>query len=101
MLREQGDGQSHHAQAPARGLLHPFGIVFGNAQSWLSGVVGGLLFVPTTIGAMVWATSFLHTGQHLPMADAASNAPWFRSAGSSAVRCLATSPTELGGGSQC
>src|SRR5690348_17124678 len=75
MLREQGDGQSHHAQAPARGLLHPFGIVFGNAQSWLSGVVGGLLFVPTTIGAMVWATSFLHTGQHLPMADAASNAP--------------------------
>jgi len=74
MPREQGDGQSHHAQAPARGLLHPFGIVFGNAQSWLSGVVGGLLFVPTTIGAMVWATSFLHTGQHLSMADAASNA---------------------------
>jgi MFS family permease len=55
-------------------VLHPFRIVFGNIQSWLAGIVGGLLFAPTTIGAMVWATSFLHNGQHLSMADAASNA---------------------------
>jgi MFS family permease len=67
-------GDTHHDPLSVRGLLHPFAVVFGNGQSWLSGIVGGLLFVPTTIGAMVWATSFLHTGQHLSMGDAASDA---------------------------
>jgi MFS family permease len=74
MPREQGDSPSQHDPLSVRSLLHPFAVVFGNAQSWLSGIVGGLLFVPTTIGAMVWATSFLHAGQHLSMADAASDA---------------------------
>src|SRR5262249_10164660 len=55
-------------------LLTPFKVVFGNVQSWLAGIIGGLLFVPTTIGAMVWATSFLHNGQHISMAQAASDA---------------------------
>jgi MFS family permease len=74
MPGEQGGSPTHHDPLSVRGLLHPFAVVFGNAQSWLSGIVGGLLFVPTTIGAMVWATSFLHAGQHLSMADAASDA---------------------------
>jgi len=34
----------------------------------------GLLFVPTTIDAMVWATPFLHNGQHISVADAATDA---------------------------
>jgi MFS family permease len=74
MPREQGDSQNHHDALSLSSLLRPFAVVFGNLQSWLAGIIGGLLFAPTTIGAMVWATSFLHNGQHISMADAASDA---------------------------
>jgi MFS family permease len=74
MPREKGASASHHDPLSFRSLANPFKVVLGNAQSWLAGGIGGLLFVPTTIGAMVWATSFLHNGQHISMADAASDA---------------------------
>lgn len=74
MPRETGDSPSHHAELSFSGLLRPFRMVFGNPQSWLAGLVGGLLFLPTTIGALVWATSFLHAGENLSMAEAASDA---------------------------
>jgi MFS family permease len=74
MPREKGDSPSHHGALSLGALLQPFRIVFGNPQSWLAGIVGGLLFLPTTIGALVWATSFLNAGQHMSMADAASDA---------------------------
>lgn len=35
-------------------ILSPYGIVFRNPQSYLCGAISGLLFVPTTIGAMTW-----------------------------------------------
>ena len=73
MPREQDDGANHGALSPSS-LVRPFKIVLGNAQSWLAGAIGGLLFVPTTIGAMVWATSFLHIGEQVSMAQAASDA---------------------------
>jgi MFS family permease len=45
-----------HAQTGGMaGLLRPFRIVFSNPQSYLCGIVAGLLFAPTTIGAMIWA----------------------------------------------
>ncbi|AMN39722.1 MFS transporter [Rhodoplanes sp. Z2-YC6860] len=74
MPSEQGDSPSHHGPLSLASLLHPFKIVFGNVQSWLAGIVGGLLFLPTTIGALVWATSFLHAGENMPMAAAATDA---------------------------
>lgn len=40
------------------GLLDTYKIVFTNPQSYLCGAVAGLLFVPTTIGDMVWGVSF-------------------------------------------
>ena len=44
-----------HAQTGgAGGLLKPYKIVFSNPQSYLCGIVAGLLFAPTTIGAMIW-----------------------------------------------
>jgi len=73
MPREQGDGANHGDLSPSS-LVRPFKVVLGNIQSWLAGAIGGLLFVPTTIGAMVWATSFLHVGEHVSMAQAASDA---------------------------
>jgi MFS family permease len=74
MPREQDDSASHHGLLSIDSLRHPFAVIFSNLQSWLAGIIGGLLFVPTTIGAMVWATSFLHNGQHISMAQAASDA---------------------------
>jgi len=34
--------------------LAPYKIVFTNPQSWLCGIISGLLFTPTTIFAMIW-----------------------------------------------
>jgi MFS family permease len=74
MPRDKGDSAEHHGALSLGNVLQPFRTVFGNPQSWLAGIIGGLLFVPTTIGALVWATAFLHDGQHISMADAASDA---------------------------
>src|SRR6201997_5573980 len=38
-------------------LLKPYKIVFSNPQSYLCGVVAGLLFAPTTIGDMIWGVA--------------------------------------------
>jgi len=42
----------------ARGWLSPYRIVLSNPQSWLCGIVAGLLFLPTTIGDMTWGVAF-------------------------------------------
>ena len=46
-------GHESHSSAKL-GLLSTYKIVFTNPQSYLCGAVSGLLFVPTTIGDMVW-----------------------------------------------
>jgi MFS family permease len=38
--------------------LQPYKIVFGNVQSYLCGLVSGLLFAPTTVFIMVWGILF-------------------------------------------
>jgi len=40
------------------GILKPYQIVFTNPQSYLSGLLSGLLFAPTTIFAMTWGVAF-------------------------------------------
>ncbi len=72
MPHDEGHSSSHHGPMSVTSLVAPFKVVVGNLQSWLAGIVGGLLFVPTTIGALVWATAFLSEGEHVPTADAAS-----------------------------
>ena len=47
------------------GLLSPYKIVFSNPQSWLCGIVSGLLFAPTTIFAMTWAVAFFEKDRSL------------------------------------
>jgi MFS family permease len=47
-----------HAQEGGLGsLLRPYKIVFSNPQSYLCGLVAGLLFAPTTIGDMIWGVA--------------------------------------------
>lgn len=74
MPKEKGDSETHHGPLSFASVAYPFRVVLSNPQSWLAGIIGGLLFVPTTIGALVWATAFLHDGEHMSMAAAASDA---------------------------
>jgi MFS family permease len=60
--------------APASGsiwtILTPFKVVLTNPQSYLCGIIGGLLFMPTTIGDMIWGVPFLTHGLGVAQADA-------------------------------
>jgi MFS family permease len=38
-------------------MLKPYKVVFSNPQSYLCGVIAGLLFAPTTIGDMTWGVA--------------------------------------------
>ncbi|MFC0513008.1 MFS transporter [Mucilaginibacter angelicae] len=44
--------------ATSLSLLKPYKVVFTNVQSYLSGILSGLLFAPTTIFAMTWGVAF-------------------------------------------
>jgi MFS family permease len=52
------------------GILATYKIVFSNPQSYLCGLAAGLLFVPTTVGDMVWGVRFFQTDKMLSFADA-------------------------------
>ncbi|MBO1360220.1 MFS transporter [Acetobacter sacchari] len=73
MPRDQGDSAHHHGDFTLTNLLKPFKVIFFNPQSWIAGLIGGLLFVPTTIGALGWGASMLSGGEHTSMAFAASD----------------------------
>ncbi|MGO1344266.1 MFS transporter [Chromohalobacter japonicus] len=73
MPRDAGDSADHHSHLSAANLLKPFQIIFSNPQSWYAGLIGGLLFVPTTIGALGWGASMLSQGENTTMSFAASD----------------------------
>lgn len=43
-------------------LLAPYKVVLGNPQSYLCGLVAGMLFMPTNIADMIWGVPFLQHG---------------------------------------
>jgi len=45
--------------------LAPYKIVFTNPQSWLCGIISGLLFTPTTIFAMIWGVAVFQEDKSL------------------------------------
>jgi MFS family permease len=52
---------TEHPQVTVKGaasFLDPYKVVFSNPQSYLCGLVAGLLFVPTTVGDMIWGVRF-------------------------------------------
>jgi len=53
-----------------KGALTALAAVFSNPQSWLCGLIAGLMFVPTTIFDMVWGVRFLQEGFDLPYPEA-------------------------------
>jgi MFS family permease len=52
------------------GILATYKIVFSNPQSYLCGLAAGLLFVPTTVGDMVWGVRFFQTDKSFSFSDA-------------------------------
>src|ERR1700723_1532082 len=48
---------SHIQEGGFGSLLKPYEVVFSNPQSYLCGIVAGLLFAPTTIGDMIWGVA--------------------------------------------
>ncbi len=55
-------------------MFDPYKIVLTNPQSYLCGFSSGLLFLPTTIGTMIWGVSFLQQGWGLEHAEAVNRA---------------------------
>ncbi len=55
-------------------LLETFKIIFKNKQSWLTGIISGLLFAPTTVFAMTWAIPYLKGDLSYTAHDAAITA---------------------------
>ena len=52
------------------GILSTYKIVFSNPQSYLCGLAAGLLFVPTTVGDMVWGVRFFQSDKLFSFQDA-------------------------------
>ena len=65
-------------EPPAKGavwtMFAPFKIVLSNPQSYLCGLSAGLLFLPTTVGGMIWGVSFLREGLHVGYTEAVNRA---------------------------
>lgn len=66
--------KSAASQAGFWSTFAPYKIVLTNPQSYLCGLIGGLLFLPTTVGAMTWGVSFLEHGWNVDYAQAVDRA---------------------------
>jgi MFS family permease len=68
----------HAARTAAQGsiwsMFTPYKSVLTNPQSYLCGFAAGLLFLPTTIGDMIWGVSFLREGWHISYGEAVNRA---------------------------
>jgi MFS family permease len=69
-----GAEQSASPQAGFWSTFAPYKTVLSNPQSYLCGLIGGLLFLPTTVGAMTWGVSFLQEGWHVGYTTAVDRA---------------------------
>ena len=47
----------HAQEGGFASVLKPYKIVFSNPQSYLCGIIAGLMFAPTTIGDMIWGVA--------------------------------------------
>ncbi|MFM0719709.1 MFS transporter [Paraburkholderia strydomiana] len=55
-------------------MFAPYKQVLSNPQSYLCGFCAGLLFLPTTIGDMIWGIPFLRNGLDVSYAEAVNRA---------------------------
>lgn len=72
--KEKKEHPDSGAAVGRRSILSIFAtykVVFSNPQSYLCGLCAGLLFLPTTIGDMIWGVSYLSQGLHYDPLQAA------------------------------
>lgn len=55
-------------------VIGPYKRVLSNPQSYLCGIIAGFLFLPTTIGDMIWGVPFLRNSYGLDYASAVNHA---------------------------
>jgi MFS family permease len=65
---------SEHSKTRIWHMFAPYKTVLTNPQSYLCGLCAGLLFLPTTVGDMIWGVSFLRQGWHIDYAEAVNRA---------------------------
>lgn len=63
-------GRDQPPQTGIWAMFAPYKVVLTNPQSYVCGFVGGLLFMPTTIGDMIWGVPFLGHGLGVEAAHA-------------------------------
>jgi MFS family permease len=63
-----------HAKTSIWRMFDPYKTVLSNPQSYLCGLSAGLLFLPTTVGGMIWGVSFLRQGWDISQAEAVTRA---------------------------
>jgi len=68
------DARPAGADTSLLSMFKPYKIVLTNPQSYLCGFTAGLLFLPTTIGDMIWGVPFLRDGMGIPYAEAVNRA---------------------------
>lgn len=69
-----GHAERTTAQGSIWSMFTPYKSVLGNPQSYLCGFAAGLLFLPTTVGDMIWGVSFLREGWHIGYGEAVNRA---------------------------
>jgi len=62
--------QHEPATGPLSSIFAPYKVVLTNPQSYICGAIGGLLFMPTTIGDMIWGVPHLKLELGVTAADA-------------------------------
>jgi MFS family permease len=65
---------SEHSTGRVWQMFSPYRVVLTNPQSYLCGISAGLLFLPTTVGGMIWGVSFLRQGWNIDYAEAVNRA---------------------------
>jgi MFS family permease len=55
-------------------MFAPYKTVLTNPQSYICGLCAGLLFLPTTVGDMIWGVPFMREGWHVQYAEAVNRA---------------------------
>ncbi len=69
-----GHAERTTAQGSIWSMFTPYKSVLSNPQSYLCGFAAGLLFLPTTVGDMIWGVSFLREGWHIGYGEAVNRA---------------------------
>jgi MFS family permease len=70
LMTPAGHDDNPASQGSWMKMFEPYKEVLTNPQSYLCGFCAGLLFLPTTVGDMIWGIPFLHNALNVSYAEA-------------------------------